>query len=183
MRLIPAIACLLLGILALLLLLLVTGSPAGDTGLPHSTISGMSVGGDGLARLGGMGWALVLIQILALLLIHALIALGVSSRHRDRQFWLLLGIGCAISLGIWWAIYSSYIDYLESGTTVHILGFPLATTLMLFGVFLGGSYLCGLYIWGFRRYILTDEDEQAYESLRARSDTPRRAESVTGGDR
>ena len=47
---------------------------------------------------------------------------------------------------------------------------------VLFGVFLGGSYLCGLYIWGFRRFVYTAEDEQVYESLRASAAEPRRPE-------
>ena len=181
MRLILVIFALLIGILVLLLSLLASGGVEGATGMAHAVIPGMSVGGDGLARLGGAGWRIALIQVLALLLIHALIALGVPARHRTRMFWVLLGIGCVISLSVWLAMYSSYRAYLGTGETKLLLGFPLPTSIMLFGVFLGGSYLCGLYIWGFRRFVLTEEDEAAYEALRAAATTPRKPDARAGG--
>lgn len=179
MRLIGVILGLLLGILALLGTLLAMGGVEGAGA--HPSIEGMSVGGDGLARLGGAGWMIFLLQTLTLLLIYALIALGVPARHRSRRFWILLGIGCAISLAVWWGMYGTYRHYLETGDVRMLLGFPLPTTLMLFGVFLGGSLLCGLYIWGFRRFVLTDEDEAAYEALRAQSANPRKPDARSAG--
>jgi len=183
MRLIHVILGLLLAILGLLIFLLLGGGVEGATGVAHPTFDGMNSGGDGLARLGGMGPLIFLLQCLILVLIYALVVLGIAVRHRTRSFWILLTLGCAISLLVWWGMYSSYMAYLETGTTTRLFGYPLPTTLMLFGVFAGGSLLCGLYIWGFRRFIYTEADEAAYEALRREAETPRRPESAgPGGD-
>lgn len=181
MRLIHGILLLLAGILCLLIGLMLTGSPADATGAPHPVFPGMSSGGDGLARLGGQGWIMSAIQVLTLLLIHGLVALSVSERHRSRTFWLLLGVCAAISLGIWFALYAGYIGYLESGSTRMLFGFPLTTALTLFGVFAGGSCLCVLYIWGFRRFVYPEADEAAYEALRAAAGQPRKPDAAHGG--
>ncbi len=181
MRLIHVILLLLAAILGLLLSLLLADSPAGATGQPHEQIAAMTVGGDGLARLGGLGWLMSSIQVLTILLIHALIALGISERHRSTTFWLLLGSSAVLSLLIWMGLYLSYIDFLETGRATMLLGFPLPTALALFGVFLGGSYLCVIYIWGFRRFVFPLEDEAAYEALRAAADEPRKPDAAHGG--
>jgi hypothetical protein len=175
-RLIHVIGGLLAAIFCLIVLLLTSDSPEGATGMPHPEFPGMNIGGEGLARLAGMGWVMASIQVLTLLLIYSLIALGVPERLRTVGFWWLNGVGCALSLVIWAAMYLSYLSWLETGSVAVWLGFPLPTTLMLFGVFLAGSYLCGLYVWGFRRFILTEEDEAAYEALRAEAPVPRQPE-------
>lgn len=181
MRLMHVILVLLLGILGLLLVLLLGDSPAGATGLPHDRIDAMTMGGDGLKRLGGLGWLMSSIQVLSILLIHALIALGVSERRRNGAFWALLGSSALLSLAIWLGLYLSYVQFLESGSVSRVLGFPLPTTLAMFGVFIGGSYLCVIYIWGFRRFIYPEADEAAYEALRAAAEQPRKPNSAHGG--
>lgn len=181
MRLIHFILVLLVAILGLLVLLLMGESPVGATGHPHPQIASMTIGGDGLARLGGMGWAMSSIQVLTILLIHALVALGVNERHRSLTFWALLGSSTALSLAIWIGLYQSYIHFLETGDAKVVLGFPLPTTLAMFGVFIGGSYLCLIYVWGFRRFVFPVEDEAAYEALRAAAAQPRRPDAAHGG--
>ncbi len=176
MRLIHLILVLLLAILAVLIALFVQGGPDAATGMTHPRIPGMNVGSDGLARLGGLGWLMATLQTLVLLLIHALLALGVHERHRTPAFWGFVAIGAGLSLAVWWGMYLSYIAYLANGTGPLLFGYPLSTALMLFGVFLAGSYFCGLYIWGFRRFIFPEEDEEAYEALRAEALTPRKPE-------
>jgi hypothetical protein len=180
-RVIHVIFALLSGILALLAVLLVLGGPESATGVAHGSVDGMSAGGDGLARLGGAGWLVSAIQWLTLLLIHALIALGVPERYRSGRFWLMLGIACAVSMAVWWGMYASYRHYLDSGEVTWLIGFPLPTVLMLFGVFLAGTSLCALYVFGFRRYVLTHDDEAAYEALRTAAASPRKPDSAVGG--
>jgi hypothetical protein len=180
-RLIHGILLLLLGILGLLVILLLTGDPPAATGAPHAGFPGMSSGGDGLARLGGLGWVMCLIQVLTLLLIHGLIALSITERHRSPLFWLLLGLCAFVSLAVWLGMYVSYIQFLETGDTGFVFGYPLSSALALFGVFLGGSLLCVLYIWGFRRFIYPEADEAAYEALRASAERPRKPDAPHGG--
>ena len=71
-----------------------------------------------------------------------------------------------MSIGVWWGMYESYVEYLRSGETALVFGYPLPTALALFGVPLGGALLCLLYVLGFRRFVYTAEDEAAYEAFR-----------------
>ena len=78
-------------------------------------------------------------------------------------------------------MYFSYVSFLETGTTTWLFGFPLSTSLGMFGVFLGGSYLCVIYILGFRRFVYTIEDVAAYVALRAEAEQPRKPDASHGG--
>ena len=173
MRLIHVIAVLLAVILCLLGVLMVWPEPMFVAGGAHPEIRGMNVGGDGLARLGGAHWLLFALQCSVLVLKLLLVALGVAEHHRDRTFWCWLTLIGVVVLGVWWGMYSSYLDYLHSGESPIALGFPLATAFMLFGVYTGGSLLCVLYVAGFRRFIFSEADEAAYEALRAEANAPR----------
>lgn len=164
----------LLVILGVLLVWLMTvPEPAYVSGVAHPEQSGMSVGGERGERLGNAGPLLFWLQSCILLLIHALIALGVAPRHRTPSFWGLLAAIAAVSLAVWWSMYESYMDYLHTGVAPAVFGFPLPTSLALFGVPCGGALLCVFYVWGFRRFIYSEADEAAYEKLRAETGQPR----------
>jgi hypothetical protein len=167
MRLMWCLLVVLTGLLGMLFWLLGSTEPAAATGMVHPTIPAMRIGGDGLARLGDQGWVLAGLQYLSLGVIYLLIALGVAPHRRTRLFWALLGFGFVLSIGVCWLMMSSYFQYLAGGPLTMLLGFPLPTTLMLYAIFLGGSYLCWLYCWGFDRFIFTAEDAAEYESLLA----------------
>ena len=81
-RLLLIITVLLLVLAALLVWLMVIPEPSAVAGLAHPDQPGMNVGGDGLARLGIAGPMLLWLQTVVLLLIHALVALGVSPARR-----------------------------------------------------------------------------------------------------
>ena len=181
MKLIQAIFAVLVIILGMLVWLMLIPEPPGVGGTAHAVFPGMNIGGDGLARLGGQGPLIYALQMLTLLLTYLLVALGISEQRRSVMFWSLLMLACAVSMAIWSAIYLTYFSYLESAEIAIALGFPLPTTLMLFGIFPGGGLLCLLYIIGFRRFIYTEEDEVAYEALRARAEIPRAGEGSSQG--
>lgn len=167
MRLIWCLLVVLAGMLVALFWLMGSAEPMATTGAAHPQLPAMRIGGDGLARLGDQGWLLASLQYLTLTVVYLLIALGVAPKRRTGLFWILLGIGYALSIGICWLMMSSYFQYLVGGRLTMLLGFPLPTTLMLYAIFLGGSYLSWLYCWGFDRFIFTAEDAAEYETLLA----------------
>ena len=176
MRLMWCLLVVLTSMLAAMLWLMGSAEPMAATGAVHPEFPAMRIGGDGLARLGGQGWLLAALQYLTLTVVYLLIALGVVPKRRTQLFWVLLGIGYALSMGICWLMISSYFQFLAGGALPMLLGYPLPTTIMLYSIFLCGSYLCWLYCWGFDRFIFTTEDAAEYESLLAdtkhlRSDT------------
>jgi len=62
-------------------------------------------------------------------------------------------------------MYSSHLQYLETGNTGYFLGFPIATAWAVYGTWLGAIPLVVLYTVGFHKCIYTPEDEQQFNKL------------------
>ncbi|MCZ6619504.1 MAG: hypothetical protein O7E57_15385 [Gammaproteobacteria bacterium] len=169
MRLIHVVLFVLLLIAGLIGWILVSPEPPMSTGGPHPEISGMSVGGDGLARVERIFWLGFVLQVLFVILIHLLVALGVASHNRTAAFWMSLAGAGLVSLWVCWKIFSSYAQFLETGETGYFLGFPIASAWMMFGIWLSGALLAVIYVVGFRRFVFTVEDEAAFELLEAQA--------------
>jgi hypothetical protein len=153
-------------VMALLLLAIILAEPVANSGgMPHPTIPGLMVGGDGMARLAEIGVYAFLFQCLLLLLIVALCALGVSPSHRSPKLYFLLALTYLFTLVVWWQMYFGHQEYLETGETGYFMGFPVATAWQMYGTWMGAIPLILIYVIGFRTYIHSDEDEQAYQQL------------------
>ena len=135
------------------------------SGGPHPEFPGMQIGGDGLARfeqIGNLGFAF---QCLLLILIVLLSLLGISERYRSRHLLVYMSGTTFLTLFIAWQMYSSHLQYLETGNTGYFLGFPIATAWAVYGTWLGAIPLVILYSVGFHKYIYTPEDEKQYKKL------------------
>ena len=173
MRLIHVVLLVLLLIAGLIGWILVSPEPPMSTGGPHPEIAGMSVGGDGLARLGPIfshGFALLALFVI---LIHLLVALSVAERNRSTIFWMSLAAAGLVSLWVCWKIFTSYAEFLATGETGYFLGFPIASAWMMFGIWLSGALLAVIYVVGFRRFVFTAEDEAAYDLLETQAQQQR----------
>ncbi|PCI60021.1 MAG: hypothetical protein COB37_10315 [Kordiimonadales bacterium] len=145
--------------------ILLTEPPVGAAGVPHATIQGMSAGGDGAARLATIGKAPFYFQIIVILLAVSLLTMAVHERLRDTRFYVLMGSATAFALFVWYKVYSGYEAYLATGETDIVFGFPVPTTWMLWGIW--GSFVLFdlIFVFFFRNYFYTHEDEQAFEQL------------------
>ena len=135
------------------------------SGGPHPEFPGMQIGGDGIARIeqiGNLGFAF---QCLLLILIVLLSLLGISERYRSRHLLVYMSGTIFLTLFIAWQMYSSHLQYLETGNTGYFLGFPIATAWAVYGTWLGAIPLVILYSVGFHKYIYTPEDEKQYKKL------------------
>jgi len=173
LNLINAILGLVLVIAGLLISLMLIDEPAFSTGLAHELYTGMNAGGDGLARLGAAAGLVGWLGAAIMLLMALMPALGVRVERRSALFWMLMAVVMAAGQWVWWSMYLGYLDFLRSGEPNYVLSFPAATSWMLYGVWLAGSLLSLIYIFGFRRFILSHEDEAEYEALRAEAEVPR----------
>ncbi len=140
---------------------------ANSGGIPHPDIPGMQAGGDGAARLEYIGNLAFAFQCLLLGLIVCLCSLGVSERRRSRELMIYMGSSLGFMLIVWWQMYSSHQEFLESGTTAYFMGFPIATAWQVYGTWLGAIPLILIYSIGFRKYIYTSEDEEKFDRLLA----------------
>ena len=173
MRLIHVVLLVLLLIVGLIGWILVSPEPPMSTGSPHPEIAGMSVGGDGLVRMGPIFFPGFTLQALFVILIHLLVALSVAERNRSALFWISLCCAGLVSMWVCWKIFSSYAQFLETGETDYFLGFPVASAWMMFGIWLSGVLLAVIYVVGFRRFVFTVEDEAAYDLLEAEAQLQR----------
>jgi len=147
------------------------------SGGPHPEFPGMQIGGDGLARIEQIGILGFAFQCLLLILIVLLSLLGISERYRSRHLLVYMSGTTFLTLFIAWQMYSSHLQYLETGNTGYFLGFPIATAWAVYGTWLGAIPLVILYSVGFHKYIYTPEDEKQYKKLlMAKADKTKQAD-------
>ena len=117
MRLMYLIFALILAMLGMLIWIMLLPEPAMSTGGPHPDLVQMNVGGDGLARLGDTAAILFWLQATAQVFMILLIVLSVNDARRTVLFWCVIGAILLLSLGVWSALYLSYLGYLDTGET------------------------------------------------------------------
>ncbi len=155
--------CVLMG--GLLVAIMLAESVPNAGGVAHSLFPGMQAGEDGAARLEFIGGYAFLFQSLLLILIVALSILGVSERHRSKEFLVYMAASLAFMLFIWWQMYSNHQAFLETGETGYFMGFPIATAWQMYGTWLGAIPLILVYVLGFNKYIYTRDDAEAFDKL------------------
>lgn len=136
-------------------------------GLAHPAFPGMQVGGDGAARLEHIGYLAFAFQCLLLLLIVCLCLLGVAEKHRSNELIGYLGACFILMIFVWWKMYSGHQQFLDTGITTYFMGFPAATAWQVYGTWFGAIPLILIYSMGFRKWILTEDDERQFEQLLA----------------
>ena len=161
-----------------ILLVISLAEPVTNTnGGAHPEFPGMQVGGDGLARFEQIGTLGFAFQCLLLIQIVLLSLLGISERYRSRHLLVYMSGTTFLTLFIAWQMYSSHLQYLETGNTGYFLGFPIATAWAVYGTWLGAIPLVILYSVGFHKYIYTPEDEKQYKKLlMAKADKTKQAD-------
>ena len=157
-----------------------TPEPDGALGAPHPEIAAMRSGGAGLERHGPvlfLGWASGAIGIVFYV---ALMAFGTRGGERRRGIapWLLAGL--VAFLVVWTGLVLAYGSYMRDGPGVLVLGVPVPTAIMLYVLFPTSLVFTLIYVVGFDRWVLTPDDEAAYERLLAERDAARRRSSDDG---
>lgn len=166
----------LLILVILLALLAIVGSlwtvprPENANGVAHDEFSSMRSGGEGLSRLEpvlGRGW---LVGALEISLFVALMALGLRrGRGLPKGAWQLL-VGLALCVVVFSLVVRTYLSYAESPLEGPlVLGFPVPTTWMLYGLWTVPAVFLLLYIARFDRWIFSAEDEREFKKLVERS--------------
>lgn len=165
MKAIHLVFVLLLIIAGITIFILLSDPPVGAAGAPYATIAGMSVGGDGAARLTAIGKAPFYFQLIITALSVVLLYMGIAAHRRDQQLVIVLTVLAILNMAIWTIVYQTYETYLQTGEVSIVGGFPVPTTWMLWGIWGGFNLFNLLYVVGFRRYFLPAEDEAAFEAL------------------
>lgn len=165
MKSIHLVFALLLVIAGITIFVLTSDAPPGASGVPHPTIEGLSVGGDGVEKLSAIGKAPYYFQIFVILLAGTLLYMGVPERRRDGLLRLCFGVGISFALFVWVMLFSGYEAYLATGQTRVVFGFPVPTNWMFWGIWGSFAAFDIFYMIAFRRYFLHPDDEAAFYEL------------------
>lgn len=163
--LVGVIFAVVLAMAALLLLIGLTDAPPNAAGVAHDTVAAMQAGGDGAVRLETIGVLAFAFQSLVLLFATLLCVLSVNPARRTPAFlgWMIFTY--AVNMLVWQQMYFGHQAFLETGETGWFLGFPTATAWQVYGVWFAGVVMIAVYSAGFRRYILSEDDERRFEEL------------------
>ncbi|MDF1681355.1 hypothetical protein [Ponticaulis sp.] len=141
------------------------GAPDMVSGGPHPEYAGMSIGGDSAARLEGLWIEGLILYFATFLMAPAFMAFGVAEHNRNKIFWTMMGGVTALNLVFATLLIVFYVDFLNTGETFMLLGFPAPTAMMLYGCWGTAALYTAIYIAGFNKFIFTPEDEKTFEAL------------------
>jgi hypothetical protein len=161
------IAILVLGITLCVILILIALVPSVGVvaGGAHSMYTSMSAGGDGAARINSIATLAFIFQVVVLAQFACFVALGVAEHRRNLNFYLLMS-GCyLLAVFVWWKIFSAHQQFLTTGETGYFLGFPTATAWVVYGVYLAGVSFIAVYVFGFKKFIWSEQDQAAFQRL------------------
>jgi len=154
-----------LALCGILLLIGLTPPVDNAAGIAHPAYDGMRAGGDGAARIEPIASLAFIFHVIVLAQFACFVALGVSEQRRSGLFYLLIA-GCyLLTLFVWWRLFASHQQYLNSGETQYFFGFPTATAWVVYGVYLSGVSFIALYVFGFKRFIWSDQDQETFQRL------------------
>jgi hypothetical protein len=165
MRWLALLLCSLLLLIGVVAAITLTPEVGDVGGAPHERFSTMARGGSGFERhenvleLGGLFGAG------CLLFFTALMAFGARKGSSARGLAVPLLLTLGLNLGCWFWIL---VRYWDDASPVFFLALPIPVAIMIYGLFPSTILFNLLYVLGYRRWILTDEDFEAYERLLAK---------------
>ena len=167
--------CLLLAICVTVGAALFTTEPPGGHGVPHDAFGDMLQGSPTPPSewITFLGWTFGVLQIAVFV---TCMSLGISRRPfrpdatpgekaSHRLLVLMFAVGAALYVGVWTQIVRSDRTVAASGDVAFLGWFPVATSWMLFGLWLAPLVFVAAYIIGFSRWIMPPESLARFEAL------------------
>lgn len=157
---------------ALLVAAFLTPPPDGSHGAAHPDFATMLTGGDPQrhAPTLWLGWGVGLTQIL---LTSAMIALGMR-RPGDGFAGDLRGLGKPLMGGtllyavVWTFLILTYQGSMDGGSGTLYLALPAPTAVMIYLLWPVPLVFAAFFVFGFRRWVLSEEDQEAFARIVAR---------------
>ncbi len=134
-------------------------------GITHPDFTSMLQGGPGAERhalVMGLGWAFGALQ---LGFFACLIAFGARKKQGLRGLGKPLLFGLAAHTTVWTLCVLTYRVYLTEPTHTLVLGLPISTAIMAYGMWLTPVIYTFLFVFGFKHWYLTDQDLADFHRL------------------
>lgn len=165
MKLDKALFALVLALCALVGALMFVPDRPDYHGIVHPDLPSMLRGGPGAerhARVMGLAWVFGTLQII---FFTCLIAFGARKKQGLRGLGKPLLVGLAAYTAVWTSCLLTYRVYLTEPTHTLVLGLPLSTAIMAYGMWLTPTIYTFLFVFGFKRWYLSDQDLADYDRL------------------
>ena len=165
MRLLTLLVGSLLLVIAAVALLLLTPELGDVGGKPHEQFSTMVSGGSGSARHANVLWLGGLFGAASLVYFVALMAFGARKGASLRGLGKPLAASLGVALAFWVWLLVSYVRTMDGGAVSFFLTLPGPSAIMLYGLFPVTILFNLLYVIGYNRWILTEDDYREYQRL------------------
>jgi hypothetical protein len=143
-------------------LLTVLEPPPGLGSEPHPDLSTMLRGGGGSRAILGLGWALGCAVILCF---SALVHFGALRGPGRESLGRWLRVVTVLYLAAWSWLVWTFRAGLDGAEPDLVLALPPATAIMLFVFWPISMLFSALFVVGFRRWVLTPDEEEAFDRL------------------
>jgi len=167
-RIAVALLAVVLGVAAILFAAALLPSHPAATGAPHPTFETMAHGGPGETRTGVLllaGWAY---GAASLLFFALCFAFGLRKPGGLGPVRTPLIAGVVLHQLVWLALVLAYASYAGDPAPRIVLGFPIPTAVMLYGLWPFPVYFVLLYLYFFDRFVFTADDQRRVDELVAR---------------
>lgn len=157
----------LIAMLASLVLALRVPEREDSSGVAHEQFDHIQVGGDANRHepILRYGW---LYGMCTIALFTAVLMLGVRRAGKiGSGKWAIL-LGGAIYMGIFTNVVTEYAKSVRANDPDFFGPFPSATTWVLLGIWVAPMVFIALYVWKFREWIYTADDEERFQKLLAK---------------
>ena len=135
--------------------------PEAATGAPHPEHVEMKQGGEPGRHDGRLllGWIYGMAQIGLFM-----VAIGISiPKNRPGRWWLT--VGSVLYLAVFSALMLSYAQ--DKADAPFVLGFPLPTAVLVFGMWPASALFVVLYSTHFRKWVYSEADAKRFEEIKA----------------
>ena len=136
--------------------------PEAATGAPHAEHAEMKQGGDPERHDGGLllGWIYGVAQIGLFM-----VTIGISiPKNRPGQWWL--SVCSVLYLAVFSAMMLVYAQ--ERANAPSVLGFPLPTAMLVFGMWPASALFVVLYSTHFRKWVYSTADAKRFEEIKTK---------------
>jgi len=159
------ILIMLLACCAIFAIILCLSPSSGGDGFTHPEHSTMRRGGDGVERLRGVhvfGW---IFGILHFCICVGLVVMGANKYGRLGILKRPILIGLVLNVLLLCAMMAVYWKFAREGSSDLLGSLPWPTALMMYGLWPTQLIFVFIYVWGFDRWIFTDQDEEEFRQL------------------
>ena len=152
---------------------MIPGDGDADTRV-HPEFATMQQGGDGEARFAEQHLPVLAWGALSIVLFVGLLLLGAG--HHAKAALPLVSVGAVIYLAVFFVLVASYRKYAAAPLEAPIvLGFPTATSWMMYGIWGVPFFFVFLYLRYFDRWVYSADDERKFEELIAKKNASKGA--------